>query len=200
MAFLTFATTNESIMSEVNNIVPENGETPKAKKKIGLGARNEDYGCTHLKFLIDLFNALGLTPNSYAKMTDNPTSTAVGLRYQLNKDDMKVRKAKEIVASLGFELQIRFVDDKVQESDPSYMVKLPECLKQKKQSKYKDLAFLDEFMQERKISRRGLAEAISLSPGAVQTWFMLDNMSIKYLDKIKDAYNMKLEFSILPVQ
>lgn len=196
--FIFFMKKNENDAPGISGGTPE---PPVKKKKNGLGARNEDYNCKNLRFLIDLFDALGLSPNSYARLTPNPTSTAVGLRYQLNRDDMKVSKAREIVNTLGYKLDIRFTEKEEQEktgNDTGYIVTLPESIHRPIESKYKNLAFLDEFMKKRKLSKRGFADEIKMSPGAVFTWFTLDDIAISYLNVIKDIYNVNLEFKILP--
>lgn len=64
------------------------------------------YRCKNLRFLLDVFVAIGHTPHTFSQMTDNPRSTASALRTQLNKDDMKASRAKEIVSILGYQLTI----------------------------------------------------------------------------------------------
>ncbi len=155
------------------------------------------YGCKNLKFLLDLFNATGLTPHSFAQMTSNPVSTATALRLQLNKDDMKVSKARAIVDTVGYTLDIRFTDKTpARDEDPSYIVRLPSGIK-KAENKYENLGFLMDFLKSHAVTQRGLADKIGVSPGAVFTWFKLDDIAISYLNRIKDAFDVNLEFSIL---
>ena len=160
----------------------------------------QHYGCRNLKFLLDLFDAVELTPHTFAQLTPNPASTATALRLQLNKDDMKVSKARSIVDTIGYTLDIRFTDKiPTPDEDPSYIVHLPTEIK-KHESKYENLGFLMDFLKTHGISQRGLAEKIGMSPGAVFTWFKLDDVAISYLNQIKDAFDVKLEFNILPKQ
>lgn len=161
------------------------------------------YECKNLKFLIDLFDALGETPSSYAQKTPNPESAATGLRYQLNADDMKLSKAKAIVDTLGYTLNIRLVPKPLPEiilnEDKSYVVRLPVEIKRNKsvKSQYENLDFLEEFINSMNISKRELAKKLNLSPGAIFTWFQTDDIAIAYLNKIKDAFDVNLEFNIL---
>lgn len=176
--------------------------TKTASKGIGRPASGstlqKHYGCRNLKFLLDLFDALGLTPHTFAQLTPNPASTATALRLQLNKDDMKVSKARSIVDTIGYKLDIRFTD-KVQpeQEDPAYLVHLPSDIK-KTENKYENLGFLMDFLKAHAVTQRGLADKIGMSPGAVFTWFKLDDIAISYLNRIKDVFDVNLEFSILP--
>lgn len=162
------------------------------------------YGCWHLRFLLDFFTATGLTPYSYSKLTDNPTSTAQALRTQLKRDDMKVSRAKEIVSTAGYKLDIEFKDDicAVKET-PGYTLRLPENLREnlergglKKESQNKNLTFLKEFLSRNNISSRKLAQKIGMSAGAVETWFSTDDLAISYLYRIKDAFKVDISFIV----
>lgn len=172
--------------------------TPRSIGRPGSGSTlQKHYGCRNLKFLLDLFDATGLTPHTFAQLTPNPASTATALRLQLNKDDMKVSKARAIVDTVGYTLDIRFTDKTpVQDEDPSYIVRLPSGIK-KTESKYENLGFLMDFLKSHAVTQRGLADKIGMSPGAVFTWFKLDDIAISYLNKIKDAFDVNLEFNIL---
>lgn len=179
---------------------PSSENTDRGSDKTSIWRRR--YECKNLKFLIDLFNALGETPSSYAQKTSNPESASTGLRNQLNADDMKLSKAKAIVDTLGYTLNVRLVPklqpEIVENEDTSYIVRLPVEIKRRQiQSKYENLDFLEEFVSSRNISKRELANKLNMSPGAIFTWFKTDDIAISYLSKIKDAFDVNLEFNIL---
>lgn len=161
------------------------------------------YNCKNLRFLIEFFDALNETPHSYAQRTENPIATATALRLQLNKDDIKVSKARKIIRTYGYELDIRFSDKiSIPVKDPSYIIRIPTELKgnsetAKKESGLDNIAFLYEFMKSHNITQRGLAKDIDISPGAVFTWFKTDDLAVSYLTKIKNTYDVNLEFTIL---
>ena len=162
----------------------------------------DTYNCRHLRFLLDLFTALNLTPYSFGQMTDNPLSTAQALRAQLKKDDMKISRAKTIVGMTGYRLRLSFKDEtkmiqKVEDYTLTLPAELSENLTRKKEaSPYENLDFLHEFLQRRRISRRQLAQRIEVSPGAVETWFRADDCAISYLYRIKNSYDVELVFDI----
>ena len=154
-----------------------------------------------LRFILDVFHALQLTPNSYARLTPTPASTSSILRAQLNADDMKVSKAKEIFSNLGLLLGIEFVD-KEPPKETGYTITIPEEILRRKDElmqekyNYENIGFLWKFMQERNLSKRQLSRDIGLTAGAVFTWFKSDDIAISHLYTIKDAYGVELHFSV----
>ena len=162
------------------------------------------YGCWHLRFLLDFFTATGLTPYSYSKLTDNPTSTAQALRMQLKKDDMKLSRAKLIVSIVGYKLDVEFKDKTSAIAEtPGYTIILPDHLREnlergalKKESRNKNLTFLKEFLARNNISSRNLAQRIGMSAGAVETWFSTDDVAISYLYRIKDVFQAEIFFVV----
>lgn len=185
-------------MNEVTTL-PEKSITTGSKE---LPSLYQTYNCRHLRFLLDLFTALGITPNSYGNLTDNPRSASQTLRYYLQNDDMKISKAKAIVDKTGFKLDFHFdagnhIHMIVQ--NPDYTLTLPEKLQLKltnKENKYKNLGFLRDFMVQRNLSQRKLASIIEISPGAVETWFRMDDVYISYLYKIKEKMGTELHIDI----
>ena len=163
------------------------------------------YHSRNLRFVLDILNATGYTPNTFGLLTDNPRSTASTLRMQLNKDDMKVSRAMQIVSTLGYKLTID-----IKEKDPSYLENpgykliLPEDLQRNLergflQEKYRNkcLTFLREFLSRNNISQRELARRLELSPGAVETWFRNDDLAISHLFRIKDVFDIEIVFTII---
>lgn len=158
--------------------------------------RYTHYQCKNLKFLIEFFQAINLTPHSYSKLTDNPASTASSLRLQLNQDDMKLSKAQQVIDTCGFMLDIRLTEkEKEENTDSSYIVQIPI---ETKYAEHRRLDFLRTFMSTRALTQRQLASDLGVANGTVFTWFTIDDISISYLNKIKDTYNANLVFTFLP--
>lgn len=162
------------------------------------------YNPKHLRFLTTLMEALGETPWTYGFKESNPTSATNGLRRQLADDDMKVSKAKHIVDVLGYRLQIVLADKQTEDerqmqADKDTVIRLPkELTAPKPQQKETNLDFLTHFMKRMRLSRRQLAADIGITAGAVNTWFISDDIKVSYLYKIKETYGLRLEFNILP--
>ena len=161
--------------------------------------------CVNLKFLSDFFAEAGLNPESYSQYTANPHSTATSLRLQLHKDDMKLSKASEIFANLGYELTVRFEEKEENKmkmrrfEEDGYIVTLPVINVQYK-CKYQRLGFLEAFMHEKHLPFRELSKALGLSSGAVASWFHSDDVRISHLMRIKEVYDLKIVFSIVPAK
>lgn len=164
------------------------------------------YPCQNLRFLLDFFTATGLTPYSFGQKTDNPLSSAQALRVQLNKDDMKISRAKEIVGIAGYQLDIDLLEkDRPAMEELGYTLILPEDLQENlkrggphRKTKNVNLAFLQDFLYRNRVSRRRMAEAIDQSAGCVETWFNSDDIAISYLFRIKEVYPVELIFTISP--
>ena len=102
---------------------------------------------------------------------------------------MKVSRAKQIVSTVGYKLDIEFNDKKNAVKEVlGYTLILPKKLQDnlekgilKKEEQNKNLRFLKEFLSRNSISKRKLAKAIGMSAGAVETWFNTDDVAISYL-------------------
>ena len=166
------------------------------------------YRCRYLRFLLDVFVATGHTPHTFSKMTDNPPSTASALRTQLNKDDMKASRAKEIVSVLGYQLTIDIKEkNPSSQSTPPYKLILPKSLQRNlergylpKKDRNKNLTFLHEFVSRCNISRRELSRRIGLSAGAIESWFRTDDIAISHLFKIEEAFDVEIVFALKPLK
>ncbi len=117
---------------------------------------------------------------------------------------MKVSRAKQIVSTVGYKLDIEFNDKKNAVKEVlGYTLILPKKLQDnlekgilKKEEQNKNLRFLKEFLSRNSISKRKLAKAIGMSAGAVETWFNTDDVAISYLYRIKEAYKVDISFII----
>lgn len=180
---------------------PKRTRKPPALQEVDLYTFYPD--CIHLRFLLDIFEALGVTPQDYGKLTDNPASTGQSLRQQLHHDDMKVSKAKAIVSAFGYRLEIELSDPEVEPQALPYVLVLPKSLQEKrsalldrKTAKYSNLNFVWRFMLQHKISKRGLAIKLGLSSGAVFTWFNSDDIMISHVYAIAKAYGVDVVFTV----
>lgn len=180
------------------------GISTRGAEKAPRGNLYAKYGSRNLRFLLDILNATGHSPHSFGLLTDNPTSTSTALRKQLNSDDMKLTRAKEIVSTLGYQLstEIREKNLPCQEA-LGYKLILPKTLQKnlekgflEKKDMNKNLTFLREFLSRNGIPKRELARAIELSPGAVETWFKNDDIAISHIFRIGEVYDAEVVFTI----
>ena len=197
----------------------EENEQKVLEKTLTSSDLYEVYGCKNLRFMLDIFTALNLTPYSFGQMTDNTLSSAQALRAQLKKDDMKISRAKQIVSIITegrYMLEIAFTDENgapmppaptgITIEAPDYHLSLPKKLRENfrkrtralkmKIDPRKNLAFLKFLLVQNDISQRGLARKIGLSAGAVETWFRRDDVAISHLFKIKEALGLGISFSL----
>ena len=167
---------------------------PKNKSKIKT--------CKNLRFLTEVLSELKLTPETYGEYTSNPHSEAVQLRQNLTRDDMKVTRAYTILKNLGYNLEIKLTkkEEEIKNYTLSFTRKEDNTKSKSTELKNKNIAFLEEFMIKNNIGKTELARDIQVSPGAVFNWFKNDNISISYLYKIKEAYNIELEYIITPLE
>ena len=155
-----------------------------------------NYPGVNLKFLLEFMKYLGVTAEDYGKMG---ATSAQALRLQLRNDDMKVSKAKEIVRTLGYKLEIELLEKEVKEdTEETYAVILP---KEKVPTAYKsyrlkNIPFLDEWMEKRRLSQRKMGELLNCSSGAVESWIKTDDMPISYVNKMKEALNLRVKYEI----
>ena len=145
------------------------------------------YHCTNLKFLIDFFNYLGITPEDYGILG---STSAQCLREQLRADDLKISKAMTIAEELGYTLSVSM---KPEDEDDSYVVVLPPTSPAGKR-RLERLAFLENIMLHYHLSHSALAAMVGCTRGAVASWLRKDDMKISYVIKLKNKLNLTVKF------
>lgn len=149
------------------------------------------YPGVNLRFLLDFMKALGLNTESLCKPTGQPPQS---FRIQLKRDDMKLSKAKRLIEANGYKLEIRLIPKETKQDSEGYIVTLPRIIK--KNDNPKNLDFLKDFIASRGESQYVLADKLGVTQGAVFAWFNTDDILISYIIKIKEAYDVNLEFRI----
>ena len=176
--------------------------TEKAQRK---HYKKRDYPAQNLRFLVELMSEMNLTLKDYEKATGK---TSVGLGHLLRNDDMKLSKAEEVLDAFGYSLEVR-LDELERKEDTieikagdSYSVIMPANKNKGNAEDNPDrivrLRFLKDMMRRRRITQKELTENIGSTHGAVIGWMKTDDIYISYLNKIKDAFNLRLQFIIKP--
>lgn len=165
--------------------VVENGPKKRVQSKW------YQYPGINLRFLLDFMKAVGLNTEALCKPTGQPPQS---LRIQLKRDDMKLSKAKRLIESNGYKLEIRYIPKEKNTEEDNYIVTLPHIVKKKENKR--DLDFIKDFIASQGDSQYALAEKIGVTQGAVFAWFNTDDILISYIIKIKEAYDVNLEFRI----
>lgn len=158
------------------------------------------YPGKNLRFLIEFFNALGMTPQQYANMTDNPNNYGTQLRIYLKEDDMKVGKVRSVLGVIGFDLKIKLMtrEELKMKQDRSYVVNLPDDLKNPHPgAKNDNLLFLADFLRRQQLSVRAFGRKIGVSPSTIMAWLKVDDMRISYIDAIQKAFDAVVEYNIV---
>ena len=108
------------------------------------------------------------------------------------RDDMRLSFAQEVVDRLGFELRFSLGKE-----DPS-----PSCIVEIELPQGQDsadrLAFLRMALKYYEISRKDVAEKLGLNYTGVNRWFKVDDISISYIFKIAELYDLKVKTTIKP--
>ncbi len=149
------------------------------------------YPGKNLRFLIDYIRISGLNTTKISIPSGLPPQS---LRIQLQRDDMKLSKAKKLIENTGCKLDVILYPQAQEEDDENYIVVIPK--KKDTEEKAGNLAFLSNFMKQLGQSQYDLAEKLGITQGAVYAWFATDDIMISYINRIKDAYSAKLEFRI----
>lgn len=149
------------------------------------------YPGVNLRFLLDFMKALRLNTETLCKPTALPPQS---LRIQLKRDDLKLSKAKRLIESHGYKLDIRLIPKTNKQGDDGYIVTLPNI--QRKKEAPKNLDFLKEYMQSIGESQYALADKLGVTQAAIYAWYNTDDILISYIIKIKEAYDLNLEFRI----
>lgn len=190
--------------TEQSTEVPEKNEnrTPATGRSMYVTQR---YQSKNLLFLTTLMDSMSMTVQQFAMLTDNPNSFGTNLRRYLKMDDMKISKAKEYVAILGYNLDINFKETfrtipptPETQAEQDYDIILPPELERTydaEAASLRNVGFLLTMMKLRRITKMQLAMDLDLSTGTVFEWFRNDDMYVSYLTKIQEMYGLRLEYA-----
>lgn len=149
------------------------------------------YPGKNLKFLLDYIKISGHNTATISQACGLPPQP---LRMQLQRDDMKLSKARRLIEGTGCNLEVVLYPQSLPGDDENYIVVMPR--RRVTSDKPAQMDFLKAFMKQTGQSQYDLARKIGITQGAVYAWFSTDDIMISYINKIKDAYQAKLEFRI----
>ena len=158
-------------------------KTNKTKRTITGLSR---YSCKNLRFMLDFLSAIDKTPET---AMGNP-SAAVTFRSQLHQDNMLLSRAREIIEGQGYKLEVK---EKEQENDVITII----MENAPKKNKLENLAFLEDMINQKRLTKAALASLIDLPAGTVRAWFNVDDIRIAYLTLIAERLGMILEYKIV---
>ena len=111
------------------------------------------------------------------------------------RDDMRLSFAHAVVNKLGYELIFSLDREDASSSLSVVEIELPQGT-----DTIGRLAFLRVAMSKYGIKRKELADRLGLNYAGVNRWFRVDDISISYLFKIAELYDLKVKTTIKPKQ
>ena len=105
------------------------------------------------------------------------------------RDDMRLSFAQRVADRLGYELSFS-LDMETPSPICIVEIELPQGVDR--------LAFLRIALKKYGITRKGLAEKLGLNYTGVNRWFRVDDISISYIFKIAELYDLKVRTTIKP--
>lgn len=141
-----------------------------------------------LQFLLDMLTETGVSKRELARR--------MGMSYQnmfvyFQRDDMKMSQAEAIASKLGYELIFTLNGKKRKQRADKLVMELEGIVGD--DAKLQRLAFLQIAMKLNGIERKVLAQQLGLNYTGVNRWFKVDDISISYLFRIAELYNLKVD-------
>lgn len=164
--------------------------TPKTKRK-----NQVKRDCVNLAFLTEFM--------SYANMTPPDLAQKVGISRQsasiwFKNDDMMLGRAIEVLEACGYSLRFYYTAKEEQNQITSITLRDEDLGPDDKNSK--NLDFLKKAMAKYNFDKKDIAEKLGISYNSVLVWFTKSfDLSISYIGKIADAFNLKVNVEIKPL-
>lgn len=141
-----------------------------------------------LQFLLDMLTETGVSKRELARR--------MGMSYQnmfvyFQRDDMKMSQAEAMASKLGYELIFTLNGKKRKQRADKLVMELEGIVGD--DAKLQRLAFLQIAMKLNGIERKVLAQQLGLNYTGVNRWFKVDDISISYLFRIAELYNLKVD-------
>ena len=143
-----------------------------------------------LQFLLSLMELRGVSKHELARMMG---VSPQNIFTYFKRDDMKLSYAQEMASRLGYDLSYRLEKEGTESRDVVLDI---EGLVGK--DGLQRLAFLRVAMSQYGIERKKLAEQLGLNYTGVNRWFKVDDISISYIFKIAELYDLKVKTTIKP--
>ena len=103
---------------------------------------------------------------------------------------MKMSQAEAMALKLGYELTFSLNGSKTKQNTDKLVMNLEEIVG--RDAQLQRLAFLQIAMKLNGIERKTLAQQLGLNYTGVNRWFKVDDISISYLFRIAELYNLKV--------
>lgn len=140
-----------------------------------------------LQFLLDMLTATGVSKRELARRME---MSYQNMFVYFQRDDMKMSQAEVMASKLGYELNFSLNGSKRKQKTDKLVMELEGIVGE--DAKLQRLAFLQIAMKLNGIERKKLAQQLELNYTGVNRWFKVDDISISYLYKIAELYNLNL--------
>lgn len=140
-----------------------------------------------LQFLLDMLTEAGVSKRELAHRME---MSYQNLFVYFQRDDMKMSQAEAMALKLGYELTFSLNGSKTKQKTDKLVMNLEEIVG--RDAQLQRLAFLQIAMKLNGIERKTLAQQLGLNYTGVNRWFKVDDISISYLFRIAELYNLKV--------
>ena len=140
-----------------------------------------------LQFLLDMLKETGVSKRELARRME---MSYQNMFVYFQRDDMKISQAETMASKLGYELTFSLNGKKRKQKEDKLVMELEDIVGD--DAKLQRLAFLQIAMKLNGIERKALAQQLGLNYTGVNRWFKVDDISISYLFRIAELYNLKV--------
>ena len=141
-----------------------------------------------LQFLLDMLKETGVSKRELARRME---MSYQNMFVYFQRDDMKMSQAEAMASKLGYELIFTLNGKKRKQRADKLVMELEGIVGD--DAKLQRLAFLQIAMKLNGIERKVLAQQLGLNYTGVNRWFKVDDISISYLFRIAELYNLKVD-------
>ena len=141
-----------------------------------------------LQFLLDMLKETGVSKRELARRME---MSYQNMFVYFQRDDMKMSQAEAMASKLGYELTFSLNGNKRKQKTDKLVMELEGIVGD--DAKLQRLAFLQIAMKLNGIERKVLAQQLGLNYTGVNRWFKVDDISISYLFRIAELYNLKVD-------
>lgn len=165
--------------------------TPKTKRKNPI---KKD--CENLAFLAEFMTYANMTPPDLAKKM-GVTRQSVATWFRI--DDMSINRATEVLNTCGYSLRFYYTAQKEPKQITTITLRKEDMAEDA--DKKKNMYFLLEAMAKYNFTKKDIAEKLGISYNSVLVWFTKSyDISISYIGKIAEAFDLKVNVEIKPLQ
>jgi len=140
-----------------------------------------------LQFLLDMLTEAGVSKRELARRME---MSYQNMFVYFQRDDMKMSQAEAMASQLGYELTFTLNGRKRNQKADKLVMELEGIVGQ--DAELLRLAFLQIAMKLNGIERKTLAQQLGLNYTGVNRWFKVDDISISYIFRIAELYDLKV--------